>query len=566
MAFADMKRWRVHGPALPAAPPALVPLVLPGWANQSWRHRFGGDGLLALAVVATILTALAGGPVRDLVPTLVLVPWLALWALPTWVGLGLAGAGLALARSRGLLDPVALVTLAGLWLVLVVVWLQNQGWLPWLFLAAWGVWAVAAGAALWQRHDGTSLAGLAVGLLALACLTRMARAHRPLAPGWPGWCRGRARTAAWWHTPRVAIGAAAAAVELSWLVGRPPDWALAIAVLLPWILLSWIVADPDASTGTWIGWLAVSATVVSLVAWSLGLHDRDRQLDLIAACAVLWGGLALAWMVSGRARRWLLVGGAAGGMVVAGVGWWQRQTPEPGVVVAAILAALGAALVGRLLGPRPAPSSAAALDPDQSILAVPLDERAVASAPKEQAPWVRASPGGLLAGKQAEAAMRQLLLSRLPAGAWVLSELRLPGLGGDVDLLVIGSSGVFVLEVKYWAGVITCGADGHAWTRRRRGLLETVDDPAGQLEREVSAVQECWWRRGDSARDVGGLLMFAHPRCEVEAAASPVPVVAPQDVEAVIRTGLPGAAFGAGASPARRAPGQRPAAGVGART
>jgi hypothetical protein len=245
-------------------------------------------------------------------------------------------------------------------------------------------------------------------------------------------------------------------------------------------------------------------------------------------------------MLGGRGRRWLLVGGAAGGMAVAGVGWWQGQTPEVRVVIVAILAAVGAALVGHLLAPRPTPSSALTFEPDRSILAVPLDERAVASAPMQQAPWVRASPGGLRAGKQAEAAIRQLLLSRLPVGTWVLSELSLPGLGGDLDLLVAGAGGAVIFEVKYWAGVITCGADGHAWTRRRRGLLETVDDPGGQLEREVSAVQVFWRRRGGSAHDVGGLLVFAHPRCAVEAAASPVPVVAPQDVEAVIRAGLPG--------------------------
>jgi hypothetical protein len=101
---------------------------------------------------------------------------------------------------------------------------------------------------------------------------------------------------------------------------------------------------------------------------------------------------------------------------------------------------------------------------------------------------MRAAPGALLAGQQAEAAMRDQLLRGLPAGWWVLSGLVLPGLRGDIDLLVVGGLGAVVLEVKYWAGRIICGAGGHTWARERRGLIESLDDPAGQLEGEIRAL------------------------------------------------------------------------------
>src|SRR5579871_421383 len=55
------------------------------------------------------------------------------------------------------------------------------------------------------------------------------------------------------------------------------------------------------------------------------------------------------------------------------------------------------------------------------------------------APWATAAPGAVLAGHQAEAAMRDLLLAHLPAGSWVLSGVTLPGLAGDIDLLVVGA-------------------------------------------------------------------------------------------------------------------------------
>ena len=155
------------------------------------------------------------------------------------------------------------------------------------------------------------------------------------------------------------------------------------------------------------------------------------------------------------------------------------------------------------------------------------------------APWARATPGALLAGQQAETAMRDLLLASLPAGSWVLSGLTLPGLAGDIDLLVVGALGAVVLEVKYWAGRIVCGPSGHAWARTRRGLVETLSDPAGQLEGELRGLTGFWQRHGCAvANAVGGLLVFAHPRCQLEVAASPVPTARPERALDILR-GLP---------------------------
>jgi hypothetical protein len=539
------RRWHWQSPA---GLTELVPLVVPTWANQGWRHRVGGDGLLALAAGATVLTALSGAPVGDLVPTLVLLPWLALWSMPSWFGFGLAAANFAIAVLWGVLDTSTIAVVGGLWLVLLIVWFQNQGWLPWVFLLAWCAWGLASGAQVWTQRDGASLAELGVGLLALAWLWQLARAHRPQAPRWHAWRRGAARGEATRRTPRLAIAGAAVAVELSWLLGRPSPWAVAIAVLLPWILLGWLTSDPRSSVATWARWAVVSATTLFLVIWSQSLVGLERELDLIALCGLLWGGLAFGWMLSGRWRRRLLSGGAAVGLSVAVVGWGQAQPPRLGLAAAAILALVGVAIIVRLIATTRERQHAwligtdSAFDPDHSILAVPFDNGAsdarINYAP--QPSWVRATPGALLAGKQAEAAMRQLMLVRLPAGTWVLSQLTLPGLRGDLDLLVIGATGVFVFEVKFWAGRIMCGGDGHAWTRQRRGLIEIVSDPAGQLQREISAAEHFLRHHNSATHDVGAALIFAHPRCEVEAAACPVPVLAPQDVEAMVRAGLPG--------------------------
>jgi len=119
-------------------------------------------------------------------------------------------------------------------------------------------------------------------------------------------------------------------------------------------------------------------------------------------------------------------------------------------------------------------------------------------------------------------AVRGLLLAALPAGTWVLSGLTLPCMSGDIDLLVVGAMGASVLEVKSWAGHIVCGPNGHAWARTRSSLVETLSDPASQLEGELRALTSFRQRRGCGMASVmGGLLVFAHPRCQLEVVTSP---------------------------------------------
>ena len=68
------------------------------------------------------------------------------------------------------------------------------------------------------------------------------------------------------------------------------------------------------------------------------------------------------------------------------------------------------------------------------------------------------SPGAVLqtagvvervaAGQGGEARVRALFLAELPTGTWVLNNLLLPGLMGDIDLLVVGANGVFLQRSK----------------------------------------------------------------------------------------------------------------------
>jgi Nuclease-related domain len=69
------------------------------------------------------------------------------------------------------------------------------------------------------------------------------------------------------------------------------------------------------------------------------------------------------------------------------------------------------------------------------------------------------------------------LLNRLTRDGYVVfHDLAVPGSDANVDHLVIGRSGVFVIDSKQWTGEVRQGADGLAWHNHYRldRTLETV--------------------------------------------------------------------------------------------
>jgi hypothetical protein len=78
------------------------------------------------------------------------------------------------------------------------------------------------------------------------------------------------------------------------------------------------------------------------------------------------------------------------------------------------------------------------------------------------------------------------LLRRLTRDGFVVfHDLAVPGSPANVDHLVIGSTGVFVIDSKQWSGSVRQGADGLAWHNHYRldRILETVRWEADTLGR-----------------------------------------------------------------------------------
>ena len=140
----------------------------------------------------------------------------------------------------------------------------------------------------------------------------------------------------------------------------------------------------------------------------------------------------------------------------------------------------------------------------------------------------------VMLGFSGERHVGRVLADELPKEYVLFNGLKLPRGAGDIDHLVVGPSGLFLLETKTMAGRIVCQPDG-TWRRTRIGRGGTaysayIGDPAAQVQRNIFAVRQALRHRVPAfvARAplwVEGLVVFAHPDTQLETASSRVPAV-----------------------------------------
>ena len=141
-------------------------------------------------------------------------------------------------------------------------------------------------------------------------------------------------------------------------------------------------------------------------------------------------------------------------------------------------------------------------------------------------------------GLSGERHVAQVLARELSDEYVLINGLKLPRGAGDIDHLVVGPTGMFLLETKTMAGRIVCEPDG-TWRRTRVGRAGTayaayIGDPAAQVQRNIFAVRACLRRRlpvmlRRKPLWIEGLVVFAHPHTELEAVHSRVPAVRLRD-------------------------------------
>jgi hypothetical protein len=151
-------------------------------------------------------------------------------------------------------------------------------------------------------------------------------------------------------------------------------------------------------------------------------------------------------------------------------------------------------------------------------------------------------------GFSGERHVGQLLAHELPQDFVLINGLKLPRGSGDIDHLVVGPTGVFVLETKTMAGRIVCEADG-TWRRTRIGRAGTpyaayIGNPAAQVQRNIFAARDCLRRRlprlfWHPPLWIEALVVFPHPRTELETDHSRVPAIYLEEAAARICSHVP---------------------------
>lgn len=154
-------------------------------------------------------------------------------------------------------------------------------------------------------------------------------------------------------------------------------------------------------------------------------------------------------------------------------------------------------------------------------------------------PGSRRHAAQLMLGLSGERHVGTVLTRDLAQEYALINGLKLPRGAGDIDHLVVGPTGVFLLETKTMAGHIVCEPDG-TWRRTRVGRAGAaypayIGDPAAQVQRNIFAVRQALQKRLPRlCRQTGlwieGLVVFPHPRTELDAEFSRVPAVPLEEV------------------------------------
>jgi hypothetical protein len=89
-------------------------------------------------------------------------------------------------------------------------------------------------------------------------------------------------------------------------------------------------------------------------------------------------------------------------------------------------------------------------------------------------------------GYRGEEQVADLLSHSLNDDYYLLNDLYLSGGGGDIDHIVLGPGGVYVLETKNWNGNVSCVGD--EW--QRSGKCNFSSSPSRQVKRNAARIQQ----------------------------------------------------------------------------
>lgn len=130
----------------------------------------------------------------------------------------------------------------------------------------------------------------------------------------------------------------------------------------------------------------------------------------------------------------------------------------------------------------------------------------------------------------------------------LLNDFRLPATNGNVDHIVIGPNGIFVIETKNYGGKIRCCRDewhktcGGEWTLSYRGRPYwkpkknyDVRSPSRQAKRNAVLLRKFLGKCFPSVPWIQGLVVFTNPEADLQIRNPSVPVLKVDELAGFIR-------------------------------
>ena len=114
-----------------------------------------------------------------------------------------------------------------------------------------------------------------------------------------------------------------------------------------------------------------------------------------------------------------------------------------------------------------------------------------------------------LAGIEGENILRTYLKERLNDRYTAIYNI--PTRSGDIDCMLIGPSGIHVIEVKHLSGIVGCRDGKWIQTKAHTGKTSGIKSPSDQLARNIKWVRRFFGRHNVMPR-IFGMIIFTHPK------------------------------------------------------
>ncbi|HNS80922.1 MAG TPA: nuclease-related domain-containing protein [Kiritimatiellia bacterium] len=137
--------------------------------------------------------------------------------------------------------------------------------------------------------------------------------------------------------------------------------------------------------------------------------------------------------------------------------------------------------------------------------------------------------GSVRAGQAGESRVSRMLAKMLPGNMYIINDLtvKFGGTSAQIDHLVVGPKGLFVIETKNWSGTVRGDERRDMWEQipsHGRKKIIKVGNPVAQNERHVNVLRRWLRARGSAWNDLYSVvtILSPHTRLEIDNQTTPL--------------------------------------------